>query len=101
MFAGLREQVPAEQSVGIIFEMYMTKTNVGHACMKRHLPFVPAKHEDEAICKANRGNPNVCRIAGAGACEAIRWYYIRNVYDEGKCRSCLYESWYYIDSCYI
>ena len=40
MFAGLREQVPAEQSVGIIFEIQMTKTNVGYACMKRHLPFV-------------------------------------------------------------
>ena len=34
MFAGLREQVPAKQSVGITFEMYMTKANVGHACMR-------------------------------------------------------------------
>ncbi len=32
----------------------------------------PAKHEEEVICVANQRIPNVCRIAGAACCGAIR-----------------------------
>ena len=50
-----------------------------HACMIRLLNLGPAKHEEEVICVANQRIPNVCRIAGAACCGAIRneifrWY---------------------------
>ena len=43
-----------------------------HACMIRLLNLGPAKHEEEVICVANQRIPNVCRIAGAACCGAIR-----------------------------
>ena len=43
-----------------------------HACMIRLLNLGPAKHEEGVICVANQRIPNVCRIAGAACCGAIR-----------------------------
>ena len=43
-----------------------------HACMIRLLNLGPAKHEEGVICIANQRIPNVCRIAGAACCGAIR-----------------------------
>ena len=43
-----------------------------HACMIRLLNLGPAKHEEVVICVANQRIPNVCRIAGAACCGAIR-----------------------------
>ena len=43
-----------------------------HACMIRLLNLGPAKPEEEVICVANQRIPNVCRIAGAACCGAIR-----------------------------
>ena len=43
-----------------------------HACMIRLLNLGPAKHEEVVICTANQRIPNVCRIAGAACCRAIR-----------------------------
>ena len=43
-----------------------------HACMTRLLNLGPAKHEEGVICVANQRIPNVCRIAGAACCGAIR-----------------------------
>ena len=43
-----------------------------HACMIRLLNLRPAKHEEVVICTANQRIPNVCRIAGAACCRAIR-----------------------------
>ncbi len=45
-----------------------------HACMIRLLNLGPAKHEEGVICIANQRIPNVCRIAGAACCGAIRWH---------------------------
>ena len=42
------------------------------ACMIRLLNLKPAKHEEGVICIANQQIPNVCRIAGAACCGAIR-----------------------------
>ena len=43
-----------------------------HACMIRLLNLGPAKHEEGVICVTNQRIPNVCRIAGAACCGAIR-----------------------------
>ena len=43
-----------------------------HACMIRLLNLEAAKHEEVVICIANQRIPNVCRIAGAACCGAIR-----------------------------
>ena len=43
-----------------------------HACMIRLLNLGPAKHEEGVICVTNQRIPNVCRIAGATCCGAIR-----------------------------
>ena len=40
--------------------------------MIRLLNLGPAKHEEGVICVANQRIPNVCRIAGAACCGAIR-----------------------------
>ena len=46
-----------------------------HACMIRLLNLGPAKHEEGVICVANQRIPNVCRIAGAACCGAIRGHH--------------------------
>ena len=43
-----------------------------HACMIRLMTLGTAKHEEVAICLANQRIPNICRIAGAVCCGAIR-----------------------------
>ena len=47
-----------------------------HACMIRLLNLGPAKHEEGVICVTNQRIPNVCRIAGAACCGAIRGHHI-------------------------
>ena len=46
-----------------------------HACMIRLLNLGPAKHEEGVICVVNQRIPNVCRIAGAACCGAIRGHH--------------------------
>ena len=54
-----------------------------HACMIRLLNLEAAKHEEVVICIANQRIPNVCRIAGAACCGAIRKHR-RNLLKEVK-----------------
>ena len=65
-----------EEQVLFIYSYDMMPGSKGqkavHACMIRLLNLGPAKHEEEVICVANQRIPNVCRIAGAACCGAIR-----------------------------
>ena len=70
MFAELRELLAAEQFGSIIPQHQSCKAV--HACMIRLMTLRPHKHEEAAICSANQRIPNVCRIAQAACCGAIR-----------------------------